>query len=190
MSKDFEKDIQACLRVLNNKGAILYPTDTVWGLGCDATDEPAVQKIMQIKNRPANKSFVVLIESIEKLKNFVPEIDHNLIRFASTVRKPTTIIYPNTTGFAKSVAAVDGSVAIRICTEPFCTELLRQLDKPLLSTSANKSGEPTPRIFKEIDPSIILAVDYTVQYRQDDNVIAKPSTIVKWENNKIIIIRE
>jgi len=190
MSKDFEKDIEACLKTLNNKGTILYPTDTVWGLGCDATCEDAVQRIIEIKNRPANKSFVVLVESIEKLKNFVLEIDNNLIRFVSAVRKPTTIIYPDATGFATSVAAKDGSVAIRVCTDPFCKELLRQFKKPLLSTSANKSGEPAPRIFKEMDISIIESVDYTVQHRQDDDVIAKPSTIVKWENDGIIVVRE
>lgn len=190
MSKDFEKDIEACLKTFNNRGTVLYPTDTVWGLGCDATSEDAVQQIIEIKNRPANKSFVVLVDSIERLKKHVMNIDDNLIDYISTIQKPTTIIYPDVTGFAKSVTAADNSVAIRICADQFCAALIQQFNRPILSTSANKSGETAPRIFAEINEDIIHKVDYVVQYRQDDNRIAKPSTIVKWEDEGIKIIRE
>lgn len=190
MSKDFEKDIEACLKVLNDKGTILYPTDTVWGLGCDATCAEAVHRIIEIKNRPANKSFVVLVHSIEQLKNYVWNVDDKLIHFIRSVTKPTTVIYNNVKGFAENVMAHDFSVAIRICKDDFCTALIQRLDKPLLSTSANKSGEPAPRIFKEMDASVIQAVDYTVRYRQDDHTLSRPSTIVKWENDEITIIRQ
>lgn len=190
MAKDFTKDIEACVKTLNNKGTILYPTDTVWGLGCNPIEEEAVQRIMQIKNRPSNKSFVVLVESIDRLKKIVPDIDNLMIDYISAVKKPTTIIYPNVIGFAKSVAATDNSVAIRICSDLFCQTLIRQLDTPLLSTSANKSGETTPTNFSDINVSIKTEVDYIVQYRQYDNNVVPPSTIVKWQNEKLIVIRD
>ncbi|ANI88345.1 threonylcarbamoyl-AMP synthase [Arachidicoccus ginsenosidimutans] len=189
MLKDFEKDIEQCLAALQSHGTILYPTDTVWGLGCDATDEFAVQKIIQIKNRPAHKSFVVLVDDAERLQQYVDEVAETVIQHLSSVKKPTTIIYPNAKGLAESAVATDFSVAIRICKDEFCKELIQQFDKPILSTSANKSGEPAPRIFKEIDNEIIRSVDYVVHYRQDDEKIATLSSIVKFDDGKMIVVR-
>ncbi|MGF7230474.1 L-threonylcarbamoyladenylate synthase [Arachidicoccus sp.] len=190
MSKEFEKDVVNCLNTLHNGEVILYPTDTVWGLGCDATNEAAVQKIIEIKNRPANKSFVVLVESKQRLQQYVKELDKKVLQYLQLAQKPTTVVYENAIGLAPSVVAVDLSIAIRICADEFCKEIIRGLDKPLLSTSANKSGEPSPRIFREISNKIAEEVDYIVKYRQDDERIASPSTIVKWENSVLRVIRE
>jgi L-threonylcarbamoyladenylate synthase len=190
VKKAFEKDIENCLRALLVGGSILYPTDTVWGLGCDATDEAAVQKIIQIKNRPAAKSFVVLVNNVEMLRRYVSTPDESIFRYLAEVKKPTTVVYSQAKGLAESVMASDFSVAIRICKDEFCQDLIQQFGKPLLSTSANKSGEPAPKIFKEVSPEIAQAVDYTVYYRRDDEQQAAPSAIVKWENGKIVVIRE
>ncbi|MDE1193313.1 MAG: L-threonylcarbamoyladenylate synthase [Arachidicoccus sp.] len=190
MNKEFAKDISECLTTLEKGGTILYPTDTVWGLGCDPTNENAVNKIIQIKERPANKSFIVLVNSLDMLQHYVSVIDEKIIHFLSLNTKPTTVIYPSAIGFASSVYAADGSVAIRICKDEFCNELIKQIKKPLLSTSANISGEPTPRIFKEIKQSIAQKADYTVYYRKEDDTLASPSSIIRWVNNEIITIRK
>jgi len=190
MSKDFEKDIEACLKTLNNKGTILYPTDTVWGLGCDVTNEMTVNKIFEIKNRPKHKSFIVLVNSFAMLKHYVSDVNNNLINFLSAIEKPTTVIYNNVQGFAPSVYADDGSVAIRVCKDEFCNELINRFDKPIVSTSANISGEPTARFFSEINPAIIQATDYTVFYKREALIPAAPSAIVQFIEDGIKIIRE
>ncbi len=190
MNKEFEKDVVSCLNILLNGGIILYPTDTVWGLGCDATDEAAVQKIIELKNRPSNKSFVVLVDSRERLKQYVKEVEENMLQYLQTVQKPTTVVYKNAIGLAPGAVAADFSIAIRMSNDEFCSEIIRKLDKPLLSTSANKSGEPTPRIFKEISDAIKEGVDYVVKYRQNDERIASPSAIVKWEKGILNVLRE
>lgn len=190
MKKAFEKDIENCLRVLQAGGTVLYPTDTVWGLGCDATDETAVQKIIRIKNRPAEKSFVVLMNGADMLRLYVSAVDENILHYLSEVKKPTTVVYPNAKGLAESVVASDFSVAVRICRDEFCEALIHQFGKPLLSTSANKSGEPAPNFFKQINPEILSAADYTVFYRRSDEQPTAPSSIIKWENGKIVVIRK
>lgn len=180
MQKDFEIDLARCICCLQTNGIFLYPTDTVWGLGADATDEVAVQRIMHLKNRPANKSFVVLVADQQQLSNYVSSLDEHIEKVLEQFDKPTTVIYPGAHGVAPTVIAADGSVAIRICKDPFCQELLRRSGKPLLSTSANLSGQPAPSIFSELDPVIIQGVDYVVEYRQNDPVRSVPSTIIKW----------
>lgn len=190
MNKEFEKDVDNCLDILLSGGVILYPTDTVWGLGCDATDDNAVQKIIELKNRPANKSFVVLVDNRDRLKQYVREIEEKMLEYLQTVQKPTTVVYEKAIGLALNAVAEDFSIAIRICEDEFCKEMIRKSDKPLLSTSANKSGEPTPRIFKEISDDIKEGVNYIVKYRQDDDQIASPSSIVKWEKGVLNVLRE
>lgn len=184
-----EYDIDKCLFYLKDKGTILYPTDTVWGLGCDATNEEAVNKIILLKNRPVNKSFVVLVTE-KMLLEYVADLDLAIFDFLKNVEKPTTVIYENVLGLASSVLAEDGSVGIRICKEPFCHILLNRFKKPILSTSANLSGMPTPRIYKEIDPEIVAGVDYVVKYRQNDETISNPSSIIRWKNGNVEFIRK
>lgn len=180
MHKDFEIDLRQCLSCLETDGIFLYPTDTVWGLGADASNETAVQRIMHLKNRPANKSFVVLVADQMQLAQYVTDIDQRIQPYLRQFHKPTTVIYPGAHGLAPTVIAADGSVAIRICNDPFCQELLRRSGKALLSTSANLSGQAAPALYAEIDAAIIQGVDYVVRYRQDETERSAPSTIIKW----------
>lgn len=177
---DFQDDIKKCLQQLLKGNTILYPTDTVWGIGCDATNAVAVEKIINIKKRPQNKSFIILVSDEKMLKNYIASTHQfTITNFLLEQKTPTTIIYPISKNLAHNVPSADGSIAIRICREPFCQALLQALQKPLLSTSANLSGIATPLIFKEIAPEIIQSVDYVVQYRQTDTTITPPSSIFK-----------
>ena len=185
------EDITKALETLKNGGIILYPTDTVWGLGCDATNENAVQKIYTIKNRSDSKSMLILLENPALLDRYideVPDIAWDLIEISTT---PLTIIYPGARNLAKNLIAEDGSIGIRFTKEIFTRELLKRFHKPLVSTSANISGQPTPSSFAEISGEIKSQVDYTVLYRQEDTSPAKPSGIIKLQvNGQIEIIRQ
>ncbi len=185
------EDIQNAWEVLRKGGVILYPTDTIWGLGCDATNNDAVQKIFRIKQRQDEKSMLVLLDhenSLEAYVEEVPEIAWNIIEVAD---KPLTIIYPNAIHLAPGVIAPDGSVGIRIVKEEFCARLIRKLGKPLVSSSANISSQPAPGNFHEIDPAVIQAVDYVVQYRQNEKTKVKPSGIIKLGiHGEVKVIRE
>lgn len=184
-------DIKAALEVLQKGGVILYPTDTIWGLGCDACNEEAVKRVYAIKNRVDSKSMLVLMENAALLERYVdevPEIAYDLIELSE---KPMTIIYDGARGLAKNLVAEDGSIGIRITTETFSSELIRRFKRPIVSTSANVSGRPSPANFSEIEQEIIDAVDYVVKYRQDDNAKAVPSSIMKLgRGGEIKIIRE
>ena len=183
-------DIKAALGVLQKGGVILYPTDTIWGIGCDACNEEAVKRIYAIKNRVDTKSMIVLMENVALLERYVeevPEIAYDLIELSE---KPMTIIYDGARGLAKNLIAEDGSIGIRITTEAFSSELIRRFKRPVVSTSANNSGKPSPNCFDEIDQEIIDAVDYVVKYRQDDTNKAVPSSIMKLgRGGEIKIIR-
>lgn len=185
------EDIKAALEVLQKGGVILYPTDTIWGLGCDAANEEAVRRIYAIKNREDSKSMLVLMENAALLERYVdevPEIAYDLIELSD---KPLTIIYDGARNMAKNLIAEDGSIGIRITAEKFSSELIRRFKRPVVSTSANISGKPSPACFDEIDPEIIAAVDYVVKYRQDDVQKAVPSSIMKLgRGGEIKIIRE
>lgn len=187
--KEFETDIQNCLRVLQAGGIFLYPTDTIWGIGCDATNASAVEKILVLKQRPANKSFVVLTASEREVLQYVATVDLSVFDFIESAVKPTTVIYDNAIGLAENILASDGSVGIRICRDEFCKHLIKRFQKPIVSTSANISGMPSPSLFKDISTQIITGVDYIVKYRQDDKEASLPSSIIKWNNGKIEIIR-
>lgn len=179
-------DIQKSIQVIENKGVILYPTDTIWGLGCDATDTMAVQKIFDIKQRNENKSLIILVHSIEMLKRYT-QVEDFMIDFLISVTGPTTVIYPNAKNLAKNVIAKDNSVAIRLVQDAFCQELIEKLDKPIVSTSANISGNPTPFIFSEIENQIIQKCDYVVKYRQMDFQKKSPSRLVRFTSDQNII---
>ena len=187
---NFELDVEQSLKILQNGGIILYPTDTVWGLGCDATNAVAVEKIFNIKNRPANKSLVILVADERAILQYTAAVDLEVFNYLDNETRPTTVIYNKAIGLAENVQSEDGSVAIRLCKDEFCKHLIKRFRKPIVSTSANLTGEPAPSIFKEISTKIINMVDYTVNYRQDDDIAAAPSRIIKWENGSVVIIRK
>ena len=187
---DFLKDIETCLKVLHAGGIILYPTDTIWGIGCDATKEAAVEKIITLKQRPAVKSFVVLVSSEKEILQHVAAPDIAVFDYLSNVEKPTTVIYEHALGLAENVLANDGSVAIRICNDDFCKHLIKRFRKPIVSTSANISGEASPQNFAAINNLIKNGVDYVVKHKQDDTSTSKASAIIKWQNGEVVVIRE
>ena len=186
---DFIIDIEKCLTVLKEGGLILYPTDTIWGIGCDATNPYAVEKIFQLKKRPDNKAMIVLVADERDILQYVAAPDLALFDHLKQVNRPTTVIYEGAIGLAENLVAEDGSIAIRICNEAFCQHLLRRFKKPLVSTSANISGKAVAKIFSDISTEIREGVDYIVRYRQDDTTSAQPSSIIRWENGKISVIR-
>jgi L-threonylcarbamoyladenylate synthase len=185
----FEEDINNCIHVLNSGGVILYPTDTVWGIGCDATRADAVEKVYTLKQRADSKALIVLVAGEGEIMKYTPEADPGLFGYLSTVQKPTTVIYDQGVGFAENLTAQDGSIAIRICRDDFCRKLLKRFGKPIVSTSANISGAPTPSNFKSVSEQIRLGVDYVVSYRQDDETPHQSSSIIRWKNGEAIIIR-
>lgn len=188
---DFREDIKEAVRVMRAGGIILYPTDTIWGLGCDATNEEAVKKIYALKQRPDSKSMLVLTDheaKLERIVDEVPEVAYNLIEVAE---KPLTIIYSGAKNLAPNLIAQDGSVGIRITKEAFSKALCEAFRMPIVSTSANISGQPSAQNFSEISEEIKQGVDYIVKYRQNDLSKAKPSSIIKLEKGGVVtIIRE
>ena len=179
MTPLFNTDIEACLRVLESGGLILYPTDTIWGIGCDATSEAAVEKIFALKKRIETKALIVLIADERSLLQYVASPHIEVFDYIQGVSKPTTIIYENAIGLASNLLAEDGSVGIRICADEFCKHLIKRFRKPIVSTSANVSGFPPPKVFSDIDIAVKEGVDYVVHYRQDDTVPVEPSAVVK-----------
>ena len=179
MTPQFNTDIEACLRVLESGGLILYPTDTIWGIGCDATSESAVEKIFALKKRIETKALIVLIADERSLLQYVASPHIEVFDYIQGVSKPTTIIYENAIGLASNLLAEDGSVGIRICADEFCKHLIKRFRKPIVSTSANVSGFPPPKVFSDIDIAVKEGVDYMVHYRQDDTIPVEPSAVVK-----------
>jgi L-threonylcarbamoyladenylate synthase len=179
VTPQFNTDIEACLRVLESGGLILYPTDTIWGIGCDATNEEAVEKIFALKKRIETKALIVLIADERSLLQYVASPHIEVFDYIQGVSKPTTIIYENAIGLAGNLLAEDGSVGIRICADEFCKHLIKRFRKPIVSTSANVSGFPPPKVFSDIDIAVKEGVDYMVHYRQDDTIPVEPSAVVK-----------
>ena len=180
------------INLLQNGGLILYPTDTVWGLGCDATNEEAVKKIYDLKQRSESKALIVLAKDEKMLENYVEEIPTEVANILATAKRPTTIIYPKAKNLASNLVAADGSIAIRIPQDDFCQKLLKQWKKPLVSTSANISGEPTPIHFEEITQAIKRQVDYSVDCQVFDiKISTQPSRILKvGERGEVTVLRE
>lgn len=176
---DLEDDLKACIKAVEQGGVILYPTDTIWGLGCDATNETAVDKVFAVKRRPKEKSLIVLLAEARDILQYVAAPHPDIIAIVEGFERPTTVIYENGLGFPDNVVNKDGSIAIRVTNDPFCKALIKRFRKPIVSTSANISGQPTSSIYKSIDEIIINSVDYVVKYRQDDQVIQAPSRLVK-----------
>ena len=185
-----KEDIQTCLNTLREGGIILYPTDTVWGIGCDASNPKAIQKIYDLKGRTSSKAFITLVGSEVMLERSVlnmPEIAWDLIESAN---RPLTLIYDEVKGIAPNAIAEDGSCGIRLIKDTFCQQLIQRLGKPIISTSANVSGEETPKDFRSISDTILKGVDFVVNYRQNEATSQKSSNIIKLKNNgEIKIIR-
>ena len=174
-----KEEINKALEVLKSGGVILYPTDTIWGLGCDATNPEAVEKVLKIKSRPAEKSLIVLLDTDNKLQSYVaeiPDVAYDLIEYAEN---PLTVIFSGAKNLAANVINADGSVGIRIAKHDFCTPLIQRFRKPIVSTSANISGAPSPKNFDDIAYEIIDQVDYVVDFEQAIQNNKKPSTIIK-----------
>ncbi|MEO6720534.1 MAG: L-threonylcarbamoyladenylate synthase [Ferruginibacter sp.] len=187
----FSNDIVRCLVTLKQGGLILYPTDTIWGIGCDATNEASVKKIYTLKKRSNAKSMIMLLAEEKELLSYVMEPDLQIFDYIKGVHKPTTVIYENPRGVAPNLSSEDGTIAIRIVNDPFCKQLIQEFKKPIVSTSANISGYPPPAFFSDIDTVIKNGVDYIVQHRQDDLNIAAPSSIIRWNKDGIpTIIRK
>jgi L-threonylcarbamoyladenylate synthase len=185
-----ETEVLNSLKTLQQNKILLYPTDTVWGIGCDATNVQAVEKVFKIKHRAESKSLIILVDSIEMLQKYIPPISKEIILLLSKTIHPTTIIYNNPIGLAKNVVAIDDTVAIRIVQNDFCKQLIKALGKPIVSTSANISGHPTPKSFEEIEQAILDSADYIVDLHREV-VSEKSSTILKIdENGEIIVLRE
>lgn len=199
-----KEDIQAALRVLREGGIIVYPTDTVWGLGCDATNAEAVARLYALKEREDSKSMLVLLDSPAKLNYYVadvPETAWQLLEATSNdemsaalndgMVKPLTIIYPGARNMAANLIAEDGSIGIRITREPFSKALCEQLRHPLVSTSANISGHPTARFYHEIEQAVLDRADYVCRFRREDDVPCEPSSIIKVNaDGTFVIIRK
>jgi L-threonylcarbamoyladenylate synthase len=181
--KEFLPEIKLLTNALKKDGVILYPTDTIWGLGCDATSPVAIQKIIDIKKRSEEKNFIVLLDSESRLQTYVekvPEQAWSLIEFSE---KPLTIIYDGAKNLPHELIAADGSIAIRVTKDEFCQYIIGSLRRPIVSTSANISGQPSPGSFTQIDEQIINAVDYATNWRRNERMINPPSTIIRLRSN-------
>jgi L-threonylcarbamoyladenylate synthase len=186
-----EEEIKTALEVLRKGGTILYPTDTVWGIGCDARNKEAVVKLFKIKQRAEYKSMVVLVCDETMINRYVKDVPEVAWELLESAEEPLTIIYPEGRMLAEKLIAADGSIGIRLVKDDFCNTLIHKFGKPIVSTSANISGEPTPMKFSDIKLDILNQVDYIVNYRQKELSNNKPSSIVKVAlNGEIKIIRK
>ena len=191
MKSEYGNDIRNALKVLREGGVILYPTDTIWGLGCDATNAIAVRKIFEIKQRDDGKSVIILVNSVSMLERYVVSPPEVALQMAELSQKPLTIVYDRGRSLAEGVASADGSVGVRICSDPFCDELITSFRKPIVSTSANISGTDAPAFFDEISEDVIKAADYVCLYKQYDRSRFSASSVIKVSaNGAIKILRE
>jgi L-threonylcarbamoyladenylate synthase len=189
-NSQYEQELWRVVEILRSGGTILYPTDTIWGIGCDATNFEAVENVYKIKHRVESKSLIVLLDDETLLPEYVekvPDISFDLI---NSLDKPTTIIYSGAKNLASNVIAQDGSIAIRVTKDAFCRDLIKLFGKPIVSTSANISGDPSPVIYRDVPDDILNGVDYIVSLYHERMNSPKPSTIIRlFENGEFIIVR-
>lgn len=186
-----KEDLNQALETLKNGGLILYPTDTIWGIGCDATNAEAVEKVFALKGRDKNKSMLILLHNDNQLASYVREIPEVAYELIEATDRPMTIIYSGAKNLADNAIAEDGSIGIRIVNHPFCQQLLQRFRKPIISTSANISGQSTATIFDEISDEIKNGVDYIVKFDQENTSKGKPSIIMKLDpSGKFEFIRK
>ena len=183
-------DLQSALAVLQSGGLILYPTDTIWGIGCDATLSPAVQRIIRVKERADHKSFVILVSDLDMLEQYVEEVPPMAYSLIEVSDKPLTLVYPQARNLAQEVLGADGTVAIRVVNHPFCQDLIRRFGKPIVSTSANIAGAPSPKAFNDIDAALRTQLDYCVSPHLEGQATGQASSIIKLGlNGAVQIIR-
>ena len=183
-----KEEIKNCVKVLTNGGIILYPTDTIWGIGCDATNEEAVKKIYELKKRSKSKALIILISEYANIYKLLDQLSPNAYDYMNT-SEPTTVIFNNVKNISKHAIAKDGSAAIRLANDIFCKKIINKLGKPIISTSANVSGEKNPKSFAEINEDLKKNVDYIVNLRQEE-IMETPSSIIKiYYDGKIEKIR-
>ncbi|MGS2726648.1 L-threonylcarbamoyladenylate synthase [Psychroserpens sp. BH13MA-6] len=187
VSPHVHTEVSNALNVLKQGGLILYPTDTVWGIGCDASNYEAAQKVYQLKKRDDSKALICLVNNYRMLEKHVDNVPEMAYTILDVAIKPTTIIYDHPAGIAENLIAPDNTLAIRVVKHRFCEELIKQLKKPLVSTSANISGQPTPKSFEEISDDILKGVDYVVNL-QNEKKESQPSSIIKLGNDGIVQI--
>lgn len=188
---DIESEIENCVTRLLAGEILLYPTDTVWGIGCDATNEKAIERIYKLKQRSERKSMLVLLDREEKLPYYIKEIPVIAWEMLQNQTRPTTYIYPGAQNLPARLVPLDGTIAIRIVKNGFCSKLINALDRPLISTSANISGTPSPANFDEISPAIIDGVDYIVPRQYDTSTFTQPSRLVRFlYDDKFVVIRD
>jgi L-threonylcarbamoyladenylate synthase len=191
MNDKIREEIQNALVYLAKGKMILYPTDTIWGIGCDATNYNAVERIYKLKQRVETKSMIVLLDDAAKLSDYVKEIPGIAVDLVNNIEKPLTVIYEGAKGLAKNVVAADGSIAIRVTKDEFCRELIRQFGKPIVSTSANISGTTDPVAFSQIPSVIREGVDYVVDHNRDRIVKARASRIIRlFPGGEFTVIRK
>lgn len=182
METNFDEAVATALDVLRKGQTILYPTDTIWGIGCDATDAAAVNAIYKIKERPDTKSMIILVADERMILQYVAAPDPAVFPFLEAQTRPTTVIFDGAIGLPHNLVSEDGSIAIRIVQDAFCRHLIRRLRKPIVSTSANISGQPAPQNFNEVSDVIKKRVDHIVDWRQQETAPTQPSKIVRWHN--------
>ena len=183
IDENFNMIVAECVEVLRKGGTILYPTDTIWGIGCDATNAKAVEKVYRIKRRPEEKSSILLIDDDMKLFDYVENIPPIAIDLINSVRNPISIIYPKAKNLPENVIAQDGSIAIRVVKNTFCKKLINLFGKPIVSTSANISGQPAPLTYNDIAKEIFNEIDYAVVRSMEESLEIKPSTLVRFDKN-------
>ena len=184
------EEVRKAIDQITAGNVILYPTDTIWGIGCDSTSEAAVEKIYTIKQRSDTKSMLVLMKDIPMLERFIERIPEKALEILENTGKPTTIVYPGAKNLARNLIAPDGTLGVRIPSDPFCQRLIEGIGKPLVSTSANVSGDPSPSLFHEIDLKIREKVDHIVDWRQAETRKAEASRILKIsQEGEVIILR-
>ena len=183
-------EIESSLNALKSGGILIYPTDTIWGLGCDATSEDAVAKIYRIKRRAESKSLVTLVSDLEMLKTYVPFIPEGVSEFLRNANKPTTVIYANPRGIASNAISSDNTIAIRMPQNDFCVNLIRAFGKPIISTSANYSGSPSPTCFSDIDKELLAEADYIVNLSRHETQESASQIVKIDQDGQIIFIRK
>lgn len=179
----FEQDIKRCVESMTLGGTFLYPTDTIWGIGCLAEDDAAVARVFEIKQRPQYKSLIVLMSDVRMLRRYLASPLPDLETFVEQFSKPTSIIYSNAIGLASQAIADDGTVGVRITSDPFCKALIKRIQKPIISTSANVSGELTPSSYEDISSAITNEVDYVVKWRQEERIEAQASSVIRLQDD-------
>lgn len=179
----FNQEVEAALTVLKKGGILLYPTDTIWGIGCNAVNAEAIEKIYRLKQREDSKSLIILVADEKDILHYVAAPDLAVFDFMEQQSRPTTIIFENAIGLPNNLIAEDGSIAIRIVRDEFCRHLVKRLQKPIVSTSANISGQPSPQNFAAVSKEIKNGVDHVVKWRQEETTPAQPSQIIKWKDD-------